>query len=187
MTSSGPITINTYRISLSSGWNLFSIPANTSAASIPDVLRSIRTRIDNTTFILWYDASTTTWKDYRPSSSTGTFTHFEPGRAYWIRLNSSATLIGNYSTNYPTGNGTFPTATVAGNAWNMIGGWTTYNQTLSTSGALGSLYGALAPSNTVYKPSGSGYYINAYGDPLVPGQGFWAFITEDRDYTLQEP
>ena len=186
LSSAGPITINTYRVNLNEGWNMFSIPADVSDISIPTLLSSIWSNINKTTNILWYNASANTWKYYSAQSSSGTITAFQPGRAYWIKMNASDTLIGNYSTVW-NNLGPAPIVELTGHRWNMIGHWATYNQTGNTTGGLRTLSHVLAENGELlYKYTPSGGFVNVYGSSTVkmqPGDGFWLYLrTADNGY-----
>jgi hypothetical protein len=191
LTADGPITINTYRIALNEGWNMVSIPADVSTIDISTVLNSIWSNINMSRNILWYNASGNTWKYYSPQSETGTLSAIEPGKAYWIHMNSSDILIGDYDT-VLHGTNPAPIIELTGHRWNMIGQWATYNQTANTTGGLASLSDVLAETGEIlYKYSSSGGFVNVYGSTTVnmqPGDGFWIYLkTADTGYyTLAE-
>jgi hypothetical protein len=189
---SATLTINTYRINLSDGWNMFSLPADVSSIAIPTLLTSIWSNVDRTTNILWYNASANTWKYFSVKTQTGTLSALEPGKAYWIHMNASDTLIGNYSTVMHEQNPP-PNVELTGNRWNMIGTWTTYNQTANRTGGLASLFHVLENTGEIlYKYTRSGGFIPIYGNSttkMQPGDGFWLYLrTQDNGYyTLAEP
>jgi hypothetical protein len=188
---SATLTINTYRINLSDGWNMFSLPADVSSIDIPTLLTSISSNVDRTTNILSYNASANTWKYYSVKTQSGTLTAIEPGKAYWIHMNASDTLIGNYSTVMHEQNPP-PNVELTGNRWNMIGTWTTYNQTANRTGGLASLFHVLENTGEIlYKYTRSGGFIPIYGNSttkMQPGDGFWLYLrTPDNGYyTLAE-
>jgi hypothetical protein len=191
LSSDGPLTINTYRIALNAGWNMFSIPADVSTIGISTVLASIWSNINMSRNILCYNASGNAWKYYSPQSGTGTLTAIEPGKAYWVHMTASDTLIGNYDT-VLHGTNPAPIIELTGHRWNMIGQWATYNQTASTSGGLASLSDVLATSGEIlYKYTPSGGFVNVYASPTVkmqPGDGFWLYLKTASTgyYTLSE-
>ena len=183
---SATLTINTYRINLSDGWNMFSLPADVSGIAIPTLLTSIWSNVDRTTNILWYNASASTWKYYSVKTQSGTFTAIEPGKAYWIHMNASDTLIGNYST-VLHGQNPAPIIELTGHRWNMIGTWATYNQTANRNGGLSSLFDVLNRTGEIlYKYTRSGGFIPIYGNSttkMEPGDGFWLYLrTSNNGY-----
>jgi hypothetical protein len=192
--TTGTITINTYRITLEQGWNMFSIPADISDISIPVLLTSIWSNVNgssNTMSILWYNATIPDWEYYSKHTQSGTLSEIEPGKAYWIKMNSSDTLIGNYST-VLHGTSPAPIIELTGHRWNMIGHWATYNQTANTTGGLSSLSDVLAETGEIlYKYTSSGGFINVYGSSITnmePGDGFWLYLKTSSTgyYTLAE-
>jgi hypothetical protein len=189
---SAVLTINTYRITFNEGWNMFSIPADVSGVSIPTVLASIWSNVDRTTNLLWYNASVNTWKYYSVKTQTGTLSSVEPGKAYWIHMNTSDILIGNYST-VLHGTNPAPIVELTGHRWNMIGTWTTYNQTASCNGGLSSLSDVLNDTGEIlYKYTPSGGFIPIYGNTTIkmqPGEGYWLFLRTSNTgyYTIAEP
>jgi hypothetical protein len=189
---SATLTINTYRINLSDGWNMFSLPADVSSIGIPTLLTSIWSNVDRTTNILWYNASANTWKYYSVKTQSGTFTAIEPGKAYWIHMNASDTLIGNFST-VLHGTNPPPIVELTGHRWNMIGTWATYNQTANRNGGLNSLFDVLNDTGEIlYKYTRSGGFVPIYGNSTIkmqPGDGFWLYLRTQYNgyYTLSEP
>ncbi|MCD6468111.1 MAG: hypothetical protein J7L32_02205, partial [Thermoplasmata archaeon] len=190
--SSGTVTINTYRITLSQGWNLISIPADVSSISIRTLLDSIWSNINMSCNILWYNASSDSWLSYNPSQQTGSLSSIEPGKAYWIKMNATDTLVGNYYI-FPHGTSPTPIVELTGHRWNMIGHWVVYNQTADTSGGLSSLSDVLASSGEIlYKyDTTTGAFVNVYGSSttnMEPGVGYWLWLktTQTGYYTVGE-
>jgi len=189
---SATLTINTYRITLNEGWNMFSIPADVSTISISTLLTSIWSNANRTTNILWYNASANTWKYYSVKTQTGTLSAIEPGKAYWIHMNTSDVLIGNYST-VLHGINPAPIVELTGHRWNMLGTWTTYNQTANRNGGLNSLFDVMNDTGEIlYKYTRSGAFIPVYGNTTIkmqPGDGFWLYLRTSSKgyYTIAEP
>ena len=181
--TSGTTTINTFRISLSSGWNLVSLPADADA----DLISTIVSDIDNNLTIIWhYNASSDSWSSWTDSDDDGNF-RLEPGEAYWFSMSSADTLIGNYNL-MPTGPTSPPYFALIGQSWNLIGHWRTFNQPASTS-----TYGALASLSDddvgmVYKYTGASgsSYINIWNghQSMEPGKGYWLWkeSTGNKNY-----
>ena len=84
--------IGTCSIQLHAGWNLISLPLMSGNTNTASVLSPIS---DNYSIIWEYNASDTTdhWKKYDPSAPFGNdLTVMEPGKGYWILMNSDGTL-----------------------------------------------------------------------------------------------
>lgn len=84
--------IGTYSIPLHTGWNLISIPLVLEDADTASVLSPIS---GNYSIVWEYNASDTTdnWKKYDPSAPFGNdLIDMEPGKGYWILMNSDGTL-----------------------------------------------------------------------------------------------
>jgi len=174
--TSGSITINTYRISLNAGWNLISIPADTSNDLISTVISSISSNLQ----IIWtYDANTNTWSSW--VNGDGDTFRLEPGKGYWIRMAAADTLVGNYNLT-ALGGTSPPYVTLKAQSWNLIGHWATYNQSASFGiyGALrslsdddvGALFTLTGPT-TGYQP--------VLGQTMTPGKGYWLFLESTTD------
>jgi len=189
--ASGTTIINTFRISLVSGWNLISIPAEVSLT--PSTLTSdVLSDIESNITILWqYNASAIDpddeWVSWTDSGDDVNLT-LEPGEGYWISMTTACTLIGNYDL-MPTGPTSPPYTTLAGQSWNLIGHWRTYNQSASTNP-----YGALASLSDddigmIYKYTGASgsSYVNIWNghQQMQPGKGYWLWkeSTGEKRYT----
>ncbi|DAC73102.1 MAG TPA: hypothetical protein DSN98_02055 [Thermoplasmata archaeon] len=179
--TSGTITINTYRISMRSGWNLISLPADTSNTLISTVVSGI----DSNLAVIWhYNASANAWSQWTDIGDNGEF-RLEPGQGYWVYMTSADTLIGNYNL-MPETPTSPPYFNLAGQKWNLIGHWQTYNQTASTNygGGLTSL--SDDDIGSLFKFTGTGYVNILNGaQKMVPGQGFWMWkeTTGNKQYT----
>jgi hypothetical protein len=68
---------------LVNGWNLVSYPT-TSGAAIADSLSLYS--YDTLQAIQNFDAETTVWRTYRPTSPFNNLTDFAPGAGYWIQV-----------------------------------------------------------------------------------------------------
>jgi len=81
-----------YGISLSTSWNLISLPLIPEDTSITSLLSSIN---GNYSIVWEYNASNTSdhWKKYDPGVPFGNdLTNMEPGKGYWIMMTSDDTL-----------------------------------------------------------------------------------------------
>jgi len=178
--TSGTVTINTFRISLASGWNLFSTPADTSGSLISTVVSDI----DDSISVIWHYNSSLSgvdaWSAWQDSGDDDHF-YLEPGEGYWVQMSEARTLVGNYNL-MPTGPTSPPTVTLQNDKWNLIGHWDTYNQTASTD-----TYGVFAgfvdaDISGVYKfnTTSTGYEnIWSYQSNMEPGFGYWMFLASD--------
>jgi hypothetical protein len=80
-------------LELSSGWNFVSFPLDPPGASISEALKDISPNIR----VMWgYATEAGTWLKYRVPApgvtDTGTLASLNPGKGYWIYMNSSDTL-----------------------------------------------------------------------------------------------
>jgi len=98
LTNSATLTISgtkppfPYNVELAIGWNLISVPKTPNPSAIQDVLAGIVVHVRT----VWaYDAATGIWTYYKPGSSQGGLTEVIEGRAYWIEMTASDTLIIN--------------------------------------------------------------------------------------------
>ncbi|MFA5888746.1 MAG: hypothetical protein WC857_00730, partial [Candidatus Paceibacterota bacterium] len=113
----------TCSISLSTGWNLISLPVIVNNTAIANVLSGI----SNYT-IQYYNNSTGLWKTYN-SSGVGDLTTVEDGKGYWINMTAPATLTMT-GTKAPAAPDHAPTYSVA-SGWNLVGFKSTISQLTS--------------------------------------------------------
>ena len=168
----------TFYIDLYSGWNLISTPLLPDDNNIATILSSIS---GNYSIVWAYNASDTAdhWKKYDPSTPFGNdLITMEPGKGYWIMMNSDDTL--NVS-------GTIlkPTDIELWNGWNLIGYNSLNPQTITD--ALSSINGNysiiwaynagdLTDQWKKYDPD------TPFGNDLAnmePGKGYWIMMTTD--------
>jgi hypothetical protein len=185
-------TATGYSISLTSGWNLISLPVTpTTWRSIPDTLASIAGKVNR----IWtYDAPAGKWLVYNTDPSVpsdANFTSLEAGRGYWIDMNSSGTLTGSgtlYEQLVPSGgqpSSQLPQVQLA-EGWNLIGYYQLPGETTaSIADALSKLSGAW---------SGAGSDVIAFTpntlQPLTPilvmepGKGYWIYMNSAKLYSF---
>ena len=123
------ITVYTWWISLTEGWNLISIPMMPENTGISSVLGGIKNNIASGSSgeytIFQYNAEEKTWLKAKPSSTGFTgptgkkVTDVTPGYGYFIKMENTDTLKG-YGDITPSIGGSMISATVA-NGWNLIG------------------------------------------------------------------
>jgi hypothetical protein len=155
-------------LSLSSGWNLVSLPlqqaANASAASL---LSGIKGACE----VVWA-YSNQAWQVYDPNDTAGsTLTSMQAGMGYWVKMTSSEKL---------SVSGTAPSTSVQLSAgWNFVG----YNGTscVAPSTALSGLTGLQVVWG--YPSQGWQFYdpANSSGSGLTqlcPGAGYWIDVNQ---------
>jgi len=173
-------TIWTYRIVLSEGWNLVSIPGYVSNVPIATLLTDVSDNI-NTTFAYDPDSG---WSSWSPSGG-GSLTALQPGLGYWFKMDGADILTGNYNLTYSTGGSapSPPSQMLSGPGWNLIGQYQAYNQTSNTNGALASLNSVLSSSGEIlYRYTLSGGFVNIYDNgnyDMEPGVGYWLWISDE--------
>ncbi len=171
-------TIFTYRISLSTGWNLISIPGYANNVAIATFLSSISSNVDT---VYEYDSSVPDWYAWSPGGAANSLTSMKAGLGYWIKMDSADVLTGNYNLSYgepPS----IPTQTLTGPGWNLIGHYKTYNQTSNTAGALASLNSVLSATGEIlYMYTSTGGFTNIYDNAnynMEPTKGYWLWISD---------
>jgi hypothetical protein len=181
-TTSTTSTVNLYgtassqsaSISLSTGWNLISIPYTPGSTAISTVLSGISGYYT----IVWGYPSQA-WKFYDPTDDEGsTLTTMEPGKGYWIKMTSARTL---------TASGTTPSTSVGlASGWNLVG----YNRT--TSGAASTVLSGISGSTTIVwgYPSQAWKFYDPTDDEgstlttFTGGLGYWIRTTGTATWTL---
>lgn len=177
------VTINSWRITLTSGWNLVSLPSHPADKDVADVLGGI-----NVSSVWYYNTNNNSWQVYTTTGGTSTLIQMDARKAYWINVTSTQMLAGNG--NVTQGSPPTPSSLSVYQGWNMIGELGYSTKLVST--ALSSIAGhANCVSRTgnlcydsVYNQS-SGYYL--YGDSdhvqnsekfanLQPGKGYWLYV-----------
>jgi len=189
-------TATRYSISLTSGWNLISLPVTpTTWRSIPNTLLSVSGKINR----IWtYDASYGMWLVYNtdpavPSDSN--FTSLEAGKGYWVEMNTAGILVGSgtlYEQLIPSGDtpsGSLPQVQLA-EGWNMIGYYQLPGKTDSPiANALVKLDGAWSGTAT----GQSGDLLAFTSNPLqvqtpistmVVGKGYWIYMKSASLYSF---
>ena len=167
-------------LNLYTGWNLISLPLMPEDTSITSLLSSIN---GNYSIVWEYSASDTAdhWKKYDPATPFGNdLTTMEPGKGYWIMMNSDDIL--NISGMMPE-----PTDIELWSGWNLIGYNSLNPQTIT--GALSSISGNYSIV-WAYDASDTADHWKKY-DPLAPfgndleimepGKGYWIMMSAN-DY-----
>jgi len=179
-------TVWSWKINLTPGWNLFSIPVVPEDSSIDAVVfdQLENSLAGGSEYVIWcykYDSSISSnrwYKSRKDKSGSSDLTSIEPGKAYWINLTNADTLTG-YGDKLIAADSPPETIIIAG--WNLIGHYGLLN-TVTLNNALKSIDGFW---NNVLDKDGS--VVNG-GDTVNPGEGYWLstknlFIGEEMIYT----
>jgi hypothetical protein len=159
-----------HSISLSSGWNLISLPVQPADTSTAAVLSSINGRYGA---VYAYDSGSGSYRQYIPGESGNNLTQMEAGRGYWVYMTEGGTL--RVRGNAATG------AISLVEGWNLVGFNSRESQ--SASSALSSIesrilavYGFDTSANRYRE-----YLPGTGGDlsTLDPGRGYWIYATEN--------
>ncbi|MFH1801375.1 MAG: PKD domain-containing protein [archaeon] len=183
------VTVYSWMIELSSGWNLISIPLAHSTGKMSDVIpEDVRSKIER----IWsYDynpiTETSSWSCVKPTSATGSqcatgvnkITHIIPGKGYWVEVKSGEEAVlkgfGKKASGEPL---MVPEVKVPYNDWTLIG---RYGIVGMTAGEFGELHKSIALQSlssviggrTIYEYDGSSISLT---NGLNPQDGYWAFI-----------
>jgi len=172
--------------------NLISLPCYPLDTSIEVVLASLFLQAQATagsanpfSFSVWYwDNVAKVWEKYVSDTSFSDLQTIEPGKAYWVKPSSDATIY-IHGTPYPPGQGP-PVKWCYPFSWNMVGFASLSNMAASDYLAYTVIpfYGDAVLAIWSYNSApGVQWYVDTGWpgvDPtLVPGQGYWmAFIAE---------
>jgi len=182
-----PVMVTTVSITLSTGWNLISLPLTPTSDNISDVINPVKTSVAS----VFYLDSTVGWQWYEPNKnpqgSHPVLTTMEGGKSYWINVVpsvSSCTLTisgtpcpvvsaGGYPPELPE----YEYTTNSFDNWNMLGFKCTQNMlvgTADTTGYLSSLYGRYS---RLLRYS-AGWVTVTSSDNMTPGTGYFIQMTQ---------
>jgi len=178
-------TVSEFSISLSSGWNLISLPIMPDNDAIESVTADIQDNLDTRYGIWAYNASPALpeadrWSAYKPGAPAD-LTKMTAGKGYWVRMNVSDTLIPE-GTFFPVGREAPPTYKVY-TGWNLIGFHATANK--NASDYLSNLYSTEGAKlwSTLYKytaPDGPYVWVGE-SDNMERGYGYWLSMKTDGE------
>jgi hypothetical protein len=162
---------NIYNISLTTGWNLVSLPYVQADTDITKALSSINGKYD---VLKYYDSLdyADPWKSYRPDGLKD-LTDIDHKNAVWIHATTPCTL--NVYGNIPTS-----TSIPLYAGWNFVG-YPTQDKTRTVSSAFeGTGYDAVEGyiSTTPYVQALKGT------DIMLPGCGYWVHVPADTTWTV---
>jgi hypothetical protein len=173
--SSEPPTSITVDLSLTTGWNLVSLPVNPVDGNISALMSSV---VGKFLAVYAYDNANGQYRSYIPGAASNNLTTLEVGRGYWVYMNEAVKL---------SVKGTPAAKSIPlGVGWNLAG----FNSrsAMPVSGAFASIQGKF---DAVYGyDNGSGQY-KAYAPPTIndlsslkPGEGYWIHTKENITWTL---
>jgi len=163
---------STIRLSLSVGWNLFSLPVVPGDSKITSVLKPILGSVN----VVWsYSAPTKSWAFFKPPGS-GTLKTMQDGMGYWLYMNAPAVLPLNGTVIAPA---TVPPTYSLVFGWNLVGFKpqpTVQNETVGQ--YLMSISGSYDQNNVWIYQNSSGTWIEGSGSTQIqPGQAMWILMT----------
>ncbi|MFH0893545.1 MAG: Ig-like domain-containing protein, partial [Bacteroidota bacterium] len=152
-------------ITLSTGWNLISLPVIVSNTAIANVLSDV-SNINNVNTVQYWDTVSNGWKYYIPGAGGNTLDTIRDGNGYWIFMNSSDSLAVT-GTKTPAAPDHAPTYSVA-SGWNLVGFKSTISQITSTYlSNLSTLSYTLLNASNENKNSGN----------MDSGKGYWLWAS----------
>jgi enterochelin esterase-like enzyme len=160
-------------IDLKMGWNLFSLPLQTSDMSVKTALSGI-----NGKFSAVYSYEGNTYKSFSPEAVTNDLTTLSTGRGYWIYMDSDGKLEIEGSD--------APKSVSLSEGWNLAGFSSLSSLPIAT--ALGSAsnnisavyqYDSSTQSYKDFAP-GSGGTLTS----MEPGRGYWIYSNAGTTWTL---
>ncbi|MFO7618368.1 MAG: NosD domain-containing protein [Thermoplasmata archaeon] len=167
----GPPPEPDFTIELTVGWNLISIPLETTYESVEVVLSSISGSWD---VVKHYDGQTKTWKTYRVGSTVNTLFTIDRTMGFWLHATEACTL---------TVSGTVPDRTeimlYAG--WNLVGYTSRMVKTVAEA-----LVGTGYDQVEVFQPE-SPYIREAEPDYIMKrGEGYWVRVPADIIWVIED-
>jgi PIN domain nuclease of toxin-antitoxin system len=161
-TSPSPVT--SFRLQLQQGWNLISTPLKPSNTRVESLLSQIDGK-----YAAVYAFNGTEYQEYIPGSASNSLSEIEPGRGYWIYMESGGQLEiqgepASNSIQLKTG-------------WNLAGYNSTKRSTVES--ALESIRNQYSVIYS-YDPGSNSYKGNIPGidnslTELEPGKGYWIY------------
>ncbi|HCQ63299.1 hypothetical protein A3K28_00910 [Candidatus Azambacteria bacterium RIFOXYB1_FULL_40_33] len=170
-------TSASYSISLTTGWNLISlpvVPTDTNASAVLGTVLNDSAKIET----IWkYDPEAGTWGAYHPGvGMLSDFSDMTAGEGYWINyLSSTAGTIAGTGNLFQEGNSAPPQKTLAA-GWNLIGYYQLENVINTTATkALSSVSGQWTQLRT-YDNSLKQFQSVTESNYMKPGEGYWIFM-----------
>ena len=184
-------TATHYEVSLSSGWNLISLPVTpTTWRDVEGTLGNAKDKIES----IWtYDAISGEWSVYTPDEEANdTISSIEAGHGYWVKANESTSLTGSgtlYEQLVPSNSDEMPSSlpqVQLGEGWNLIGYYQLPNtDSMEIKYALSKLAGSWtgSPNDLITFERGTLQPITPIYT-MEPGVGYWIFMTKAAKYSF---
>ncbi|MEX0909748.1 MAG: YDG domain-containing protein [Candidatus Paceibacterota bacterium] len=169
-------TAASYSMTLTTGWNLISlpvVPTNTVASAVLGDLDDA-SKIQS---VFTYDAINGEWLVYHPDNpETSSFSTMTAGSGYWIDyVDAASAPIAGTGNLFLEGNNTPPQKELAA-GWNLIGYFQLENETSVTAdNALSTVADQWTQLRT-YNNTSKVFQSVIAPDLMEPGQGFWIFM-----------
>ena len=160
--------VTEWKISLSEGWNLISLPLIPDNSDIAGVLADVLDDIE----IVWsYDEATSVWASYAPGTPSG-LSEMVDGDGYWIKSLDDVTL---------TLSGTeMPEPPLMPPTYDLVAGWNLIGYKAMESMHAEDYLGTIVAADTIriYGFAEGAYFGVSIGSDLVPGLGYWIAMTD---------
>ncbi|KXA97739.1 hypothetical protein AKJ39_03020 [candidate division MSBL1 archaeon SCGC-AAA259J03] len=174
-----------YEITLEKGWNLISLPIIPENTATEAVLSGFGDAVDNVVSVWGYDALDGQWMTYTPGVPTPpTFPSLrvmEDGKAYWVKMEETATLEIEGREMPVGGGGVIPPTYVLRTGWNLVGFTGVTQKTRDA--YLGMVEEQVTGMTVFGYDTDKGLYTVRPSTMLTPGQGYWVFVTEKAAFT----
>lgn len=170
-------TSASYSMTLTTGWNLISLPVvpiNTNASAVLGATLNDAAKIET----VWkYNPVAGTWGAYHPGNSeTSNFSTMTAGEGYWINyLSGTVGTIAGTGNLFQAGNNTPPQKSLSA-GWNLIGYYQLENRVNTTAtNALSTVAGQWTQLRT-YSNTDKQFQAVIGSDDMKPGEGYWIFM-----------
>ncbi|KXA96041.1 hypothetical protein AKJ37_06200, partial [candidate division MSBL1 archaeon SCGC-AAA259I09] len=174
-----------YEITLEKGWNLISLPIIPENTATEAILAGLGDAVDNVVSVWGYDALDGQWMTYTPGVPTPpTFPSLrvmEDGKAYWVKMEETATLEIEGREMPVGGGGVIPPTYVLRTGWNLVGFTGVTQKTRDA--YLGMVEEQVTGMTVFGYDTDKGLYTVRPSTMLTPGQGYWVFVTEKAAFT----
>ncbi len=169
---------STFNISLSSGWNLISLPIVPVDKNINSILKDIKSNVRS----VWsYDPlrinSTGGWLSFAPGAPSN-LDIMDAGFGYWIDMANASTLTVSGNLVSPK---TIPPERILLSGWNLIGGYGTDTKKASCSlYSLVNTNSGLPRWTSLWAYSGGNFTQLTGNSTMSPGKGFWVALNSEQ-------
>ncbi|MBA3045740.1 MAG: right-handed parallel beta-helix repeat-containing protein [Candidatus Thermoplasmatota archaeon] len=165
-----PPIITVFNISLTTGWNLLSIPLDMADTSVESVLSSITGNWD---VVKFYDSTDRTWKTYRVGATTNNLVNIDRTMGVWTHATANCTLT-------TMGQWAASTQIILKAGWNLVGYSSETEMTVGDA-----LWGTGADRVEVCDMGEPGFIKEVGPDyVMTPGEGYWVHVTVNTVWTI---